>query len=198
MEGDPDWLVAQILNAEDGFLIEVGRLTLLFSRIEDGFVHDAVSLAEISSDDELTSDPVWSRVAELRLLEKRDLLKRVVGAIGRYYDIDHRRLDNVLNEFGNINRLRRTIVHGWIRWSPAEEGPMLMESRGQSVPAWPQDLTNLSLQVLRWHQDYYEALRGLVTATQQAYNAFADRLLERPKLTPELRTLFQRLKTEFK
>jgi hypothetical protein len=156
-----------------------------------------VSLAEISSDDELKADPLWNRVAELRLLEKRDLLKRVVSSIGRYDDIDHRHVDNVLIEFGNINRLRRTIVHGWIRWSAAEKRPLLTDSRGQSIPAWPQDVMDLTLRVVRWHQDYYEALEGLMTGTLQAYNAFADKLLERPKLPPELRALFQRLKTDF-
>jgi hypothetical protein len=48
MQNDDDRLMARILNADIDFLAEIGRLTLLFSRIEDGFVHDGFELLKLT------------------------------------------------------------------------------------------------------------------------------------------------------
>ena len=53
MQTHADRVVAEILHAEDDFLIEIGRLTLLFSRIEDCLVNDARQLAPLSEDERL-------------------------------------------------------------------------------------------------------------------------------------------------
>ena len=192
-----DQVVAEILHAEDGFLSEIGRLTLLFSRIEDLLIHHAVELAQIGSNKELQEVAVSTGIAQLRMLEKRDFLKRVVAEIGRFYDVDHSRVCKVLDELGNLNRLRRTVVHGWIRWSVADQMPILVDSHGQSVPAWPTDLAGLNLKVLNWISRYCTEQRILGRDVLRAYNALADKLLRKPRVPPELQVLIRKLKTDF-
>jgi hypothetical protein len=196
MEHDADRVVAEILHADEGFLVEIGRLTLLFSRIEDRLVHDTLELAKVSSE-KAEQNTAPKTVAQLRILEKRDLLKRAVGEIGRYYSVDHSRLDRILDELSNINRIRRTVVHGWIRWSAADERPILVDSRGQSVPAWPANVADLNLKVLDWLKRYYTEQHALMRQVLDTYDALADRLLRHPKATPAIQALVRKLKTNF-
>ena len=119
MQNDADLSVAQILQAEESFLIEIGRLTMLFGRIEDALVHDAAEFAQIGNDKTLQEASVSPKLLQSRILEKREFLKRVTTEIGRFYDVDCKGVYAVLDELGNINKLRRSIVHGWIRWSVA-------------------------------------------------------------------------------
>jgi hypothetical protein len=74
MQTQNDRVIAEILHAEDVFLIEVGRLTLLFSRIEDCLVNDARLLASLSEDEELKEEAEAPALLHLRVLEKRDFL----------------------------------------------------------------------------------------------------------------------------
>jgi len=194
MENDADRVVAEILHADDRFLVEIGRLTLLFSRIEDCLVHDTLELAIISSE-KAEQATLPRTVPQLRILEKRDLLKRVVSEIGRYYCVDDSRLRRILDELSNINRLRRTIVHGWIRWSAADKKPILVDSHGQSIPAWPADVIDLNRKVLHWLERYYAEQHALTRQILAAYDALADRLLRHSKAPPALQALFRRLKT---
>jgi len=154
MESEADRIVAEILRADESFLIEIGRSTLLFSRVEECLARDALTLGQISEDKELREAAVPATVARLRMLEKRDFLKRVVAEIGRYYDVDHSRVREILDEFGNINRHRKFVVHGWIRWSFADKKPMFVGSHGHSEPAWPDDVLDLNLKILNWLQRY--------------------------------------------
>jgi hypothetical protein len=193
VQNDPDLVIAQILHADDDFLAEVGRLTLLFSRIEDCLAHDALELLVFSSDKAQESSASTS-VEQLRIMEKRDLLKRVAAEIGRFYGVDHSRLTKVLDELGNINRLRRTIVHGWIRWSVSDEGPVLVDSHGQSVPAWPADVLDLNLKLLDWIRKYYAEQLALMEGVLSAYDAKAEKLLQHSKAPPHIQALLRNLK----
>ena len=112
MENEANLVVAEILGAEDEFLIQLGRVTLSFSSIEDRFVQDARRLADLTHDEELKAVAMSQKIEQLRMLEKRDFLKRVIAELGRFYDIDHSRVSRLLNEFGEINRLRRTECTG--------------------------------------------------------------------------------------
>jgi hypothetical protein len=168
MQTQKDRVIGEILRAEDLFLIEVGRLTLLFSRIEDCLVNDARLLASLSEDKELKREAWAPILPQLRLLEKRDFLKRVYADVARYHTVDQRRLDGILDELGNINRLRRTIVHGWIRWSEGEQQPVLVDGRGQSVRAWPEDVLNINMKVLAWFPDSIWATRSLCAPLKRA------------------------------
>lgn len=194
MQTHNDHVIAEILHAEDLFLIEVGRLTLLFSRIEDCLVNDARLLASLSEAEELKEEAAAPALLHLRVLEKRDFLKRVYADIARYYGVDHRRLDSILDELGNVNRLRRTIVHGWIRWSEVEQRPVLVDSRGQSVPAWPQDVLDINMKVLAWYQIYYEEQRAVMGAVMDAYKGLAERLAAHPNLPPAVQELITHIK----
>jgi hypothetical protein len=176
-------------------LAAIGRLTLLFSGIEDQLVHDALELAQISreSESQQVSD---SALRQLRILEKRDFLKRVIAEIGGFYEVDCRRVHQILDKLGNINSLRRSVVHGWIRWSPADKKPVLIDSHGRALPAWPHDVLGLNIQVLNWRETYSKSQEALMREILRAYNRFADRLLQRPGLPPALIPLMARLKTE--
>lgn len=196
MENNADQVVAAILRSDDRFLIEVGRLTLLFSRIEDSLVHDTLELVKCCSE-KMQEAAVSPTIVQLRILEKRDLLKRVVADVCCFYDVDHTALGKILDELSNINRLRRAIVHGWIRWSVADERPILVDSHGRSVPAWPADVANLNLKVLDWLQRYYAELRALMQDVLNAYDTLADKLLKHSKAFPEVQALFRKLKTDF-
>jgi hypothetical protein len=66
MKMHADRVIADILHAEDRFLIEVGRLTLLFSRIEDCLVDDARQLAELSEDEKLKEEAAAPAIVSLR------------------------------------------------------------------------------------------------------------------------------------
>lgn len=189
MQTHADRVVAEILQAEDPFLIEVGRLTLLFSRIEECLVSDARLLASLSEDEELRNEAAAPALLYLRVLEKRDFLKRAYADVARCYNVDHSRLSSVLDELGNINRLRRTIVHGWIRWSEIEQGPVLVDIRGQSVPAWPQEILDINMKVVDWHRNYYEAQRAVMEAVMDTYKGLAERLAAHPNLPPVLMEL---------
>jgi hypothetical protein len=194
MQTHADRVIAEILHAEDLFLIEIGRLTLLFSRIEDCLVNDARQLARLSEDESLKEEAAAPELLRLRVLEKRDFLKRVHADIARYHGVDHRRLDGILDELGNINRLRRTIVHGWIRWSGAEQRPVLVDSRGQSVPAWPNDVLDINMKVLAWYRDYYEEQRAIMGAVMDTYKQLAERLASYPKPPPAVQELIAHIK----
>ncbi len=113
---------------------------------------------------------------------------------GRFYDVDTGRVSKMLDEFGRLNRLRRTVGHGWIRWHASNNRPILMDSQGDSVSAWPEDLADLNLKVLNWVQEYYAAQAALGRAVLHAYNSFADRLLQHPKVPPQLQALLHELK----
>ncbi len=130
MISDADRVIGEILRADDLFLSEIGRLTLAFSFIEESLASNAVDLLQIMSDNEMSETAV-KKITQLRILEKRDFLKKVYGDLSRFYDIDHGRIGKILDELGNINRLRRAVVHGWIRWSTARENPVLIDSRRQ-------------------------------------------------------------------
>jgi hypothetical protein len=194
MQTDADRVISDILHADERLLTEIGRLTLLFSRIEDYLVHHAVELAQIGNDKELQQAATATRLAQLRTLEKRDFLKRVVAEIGRFYRVDHSRVCRNLDEFGNINRLRRSVVHGWIRWSELDKKPVLVDSHDQSVPAWPRDVADLNLKVLQWLQSYHSGLGALMLDVQRAYEAFAGTLLQRANLPPAVKVFLERLK----
>jgi hypothetical protein len=194
METPADRVVAEILRAEDLFLIEVGRLTLLFSRIEDCLVNDARQLAALSEDEKLKEEAASPALVQMRVLEKRDFLKRVYVDIARYYAVDHCRVDRILNELGNINKLRRTVVHGWIRWSEADKKPVMVDSRGQTIPAWPKDVLDLNMKVLAWYEAYYEEQLVVMASVMAAYRSFVERLSGHPKLHPALQELTKELK----
>jgi len=193
VQNDADRAVADILLADDEFLALVGKLALLFSCIEDSLVHDFRELNRII-DNEPRMSPA-SQLEQLRILEKRDCLKRVVADIGHFYDVDCTEVRRLLDELGNLNRLRRSVVHGWIRWSKDEEKPIFIDSHGNSLPAWHQDIAELNIRVLNWQTAYYEAQATLGSQVLRAYNGFADRLLQRPNLPLEIVNLVRRLKT---
>ena len=52
-------------------------------------------------------------------------------------------------------------MHGWIRWSEAEQRPVLVDSHGQSVPAWPNDVLDINMKVLGWYRNYYAEQRAV-------------------------------------
>ncbi len=193
MQTDADRVVAAILHADDLFLIEVGRLTLLFSRIEDCPANDYRHLAMLSGDEKLKEEAAGPALLHLRILEKRDFLKRVYADIAGYHGVDHGRLASVLGELGNINRLRRTIVHGWIRWSDAAQQPVFIDGRGQSVPAWPNDVLDINMKVLAWLQNYYQEQRAVMCAVMDAYKQFTEQLSARPNLPSAIRDLISKL-----
>ena len=130
------------------------------------------------------------------MLEKRDFLKRIIAEIGRFYHIDHSRACKVLDELGDINRLRRSIVHGWVRWSMSEKKPVLVDSHGHSVPAWPTDVADLNLKVLNWLERYCAEQLSLVRDVLRAYNSSADRLLRRPNVPLAIQGLLRKVKTD--
>ncbi len=195
MENDTDRIVAGILRADDLFLMEVGRLTLLFSSIEDRLVNDAQDLLELisNSNKEMYKDAV-SNMAKLRMLEKRDLLTRLCGEIGRFYQVDHSRVAGILAELGNLNRFRRAAVHGSIRWLAREQKPAFVDSHGHSFPAWPHEVADLNLKVLNWVKEYCSEQAALMRSVMRAYAALADRLLRRPTLPASIQELLQELK----
>jgi len=194
MRNDVDRAIERILHANDQFLVEIGRLVLVFSSIEDCLVQDALELVRLTSDQKLRELAVRTKIEGLRIQDKRDFLKRVAAEIGRFYDVDHSRFSRVLDEFGSINRLRRSVVHGWIRWSMTDEKPILVDSHGDSVPAWPTDVLDLNLKVLNWQKRCRAEQLGLMRNVLRAYEAFADRFLRQPGTPPELRALFTKLK----
>ena len=196
MENDVDQIVGAILRADDQFLIEIGRFAQLFGQIEDCLVRDALYLLQFSSDKELKEGAVSTTIAQLRMSEKRDFLKRIVADMSRFYTVDHGRVSKVLDEFGDINQLRRTVVHGRIRWSVVDGKPIFIDSRGHVVPAWPDDLADLNLQVLNWLQRYNSELSALMRAVLRAYDNFADRLLRHPKLPSKYQPLLRGLKQQ--
>ncbi|MGP0075200.1 MAG: hypothetical protein ACLPWF_25085 [Bryobacteraceae bacterium] len=121
MENDADRIVAEILRADDLFLAEVGRLTLLCSYVEDCLRSDALRLRQLISDERIKEEEA-TRVGKLRILEKRDLVRVECSRISRYYGVDDNQVGKILDEFGNINRLRRTVMHGWIRFAGRARG----------------------------------------------------------------------------
>ena len=64
---------------------------------------------------------------ELRLREKRNLVKTMVGELSRFYAVDAARVLQHLDELGNLNRVRRTIVHGFIRWSSDKQQAVFLD-----------------------------------------------------------------------
>ena len=194
MKSEVDKVIERLLHADDDFLIEVGRLTLLFSRIEDDLVESIVFLASTTNNEQIKSEATRKRIAQLRLLEKRDFLKRVVADVGRFYDVDHTRVIKVLDELGNLNRLRRSIVHGFIRWSVADEQPVFVDSHSHSVPGWPRNVAETNVKVISWLQDLWREQGVLCRSVMLAYDRLADQLLNRPNLPPQFRELFESLK----
>ncbi|HEY6342444.1 MAG TPA: hypothetical protein VIY49_13195 [Bryobacteraceae bacterium] len=193
MGHDIDRIVSEALGTDDDYLSLVGRLTLLFSKIEDRFVHDALFLAETSCDENLKVDADPTKIAQLRIPEKVDSLKRGIKKIGRYYGLDYGRVSTVLNEFADIYRLRRVVVHGSIRWSMAEEKPMFVDSRSNTVRASHTDLADLNVKVLGWIQQYNTEMALLMRGVLRAYDGFADGLVRRAK-SPEFQHLLRGLK----
>jgi len=180
METDANRVVAEILRADDTFLIEVGRLTLLFSHIEDLLVQNVLWLLEIVDDTRAREEAV-SNIPNLRVLEKRDYLRRLCSEIGRFYDVDYSRVGKVLDDLGNINRLRRTVVHGWIRWSQAEEMPIFTDSHGHSSVASSESVADLNIKVLNWVRQYCSEQAALMRSVLCAYDSF--KLLRCPKIS---------------
>jgi len=195
MANDADRVVSDILRADDCFLGEVGRLTLLFNDIEDRLAHDVLDLLQVMGRGDVEGNSLLE-VQQLRMLEKRDFLKQVCADISHFYSVDHNRVVKILDELGSINRLRRAVVHGWIRWSAADEKPVFVDSHGQSISAWPNDLAGLNLKVLSWIREYYSEQAALLRAVLHAYETFADRLLGYPKLSPEIQALLGQLKAK--
>jgi hypothetical protein len=197
MESDANRVIAQILRADDPFVTEVGRLTLIFSCIEDSLSHDALELAQIVDD---KHKEIWrakvSKMPQFRILDKRDVLRHLYKYVGHFYGVDYSRVNEILGELGNINRLRRVVVHGWIRWSVANEEPIFVDSHGESVPASPTDVAGLNLRALNWVCEYHLEQAGLMRAALRAYDALADRLLRRPRLSCDTKALFRKLKTK--
>jgi len=192
---DADRVAAGILRANDAVLAEIGRITVLFSYIEDCLVHDALELARIGGDNELQEAAVSTRLEQLRVMEKRNFLKQVVAEIGRFHGVDHRRVHDILDDFGDIYRRRRSIVHGWIRWSEDRGTIIFVDSHGTSVPV--AEVADLNMKVLEWIEQYYAEQRTLMRDVLGAYNSFADRFLQHPRTPPVLRTLLEKLNTDF-
>jgi hypothetical protein len=191
-KNDATRIVSQILRADDMFLAEIGRLTFLFSEIEDRLAHDALELSQFGSDKEDMNRDRASHNVQLRILEKRDYLKGVWVDLGRFYDLDLTRISTILDELGNLNRLRRAVVHGWIRWSVPDEEPVFVDSHGHSIPAF--DVADVNLKVLNWMQEYNAEQARLLRGALQAYVSFADRLLRYPRLRPSAQALLRELK----
>ena len=122
-------LCPQSFTPNDDWPIELGRLTLLFARIEEALAGAAVELGEISSNDDPPPRSGRPEVMQLRLLDKRNLLKTVVVEMSRFYDVDSTRVPQLLDQLGGLNRFRRIIVHGFIRWSASERRPVFVDSR---------------------------------------------------------------------
>ena len=80
-------------------------------------------------------------------------------------------------------------MHGWIRWSEIEQRPVLADSCGQSVPAWPRDVLDTNMKVLEWYRNYYEAQLAVMGAVMDAYQGLAERLAAQPNLPPVLQEL---------
>ena len=186
-------VVSDMLHSDDDYLVLVGKLTLLFSEVEERFVHDALFLAEMSADATLKADAEPSRISRLRVLEKRDFLKRAIVETGRYYDLDPRRVVAVLNEFTNLHKIRRVVVHGSIRWSMTDERPVFVDNRGEAIPASHSDLANLNARLLSWFADYNAEMAAVMRDVLKAYEGLAERLLLRAK-SPELQALFREFK----
>lgn len=150
---------------------------------------------QFGSDDKLKEEAASTVLVQSRILEKRDFLKRVLADMSRYYNLDYSRVGKILDELGGINRLRRTVVHGWIRWSAADGQPILVDSHGNSAPAWPLDVANLNLKVLDWFQKYSSEQIALLRAVLGAYDALADRCLGH-KLSAENEALLRNMKAK--
>jgi hypothetical protein len=190
---DADRIAAQILRADEMFLAEIGRLTQLFSEIENWLVRDTLELSRLTSDKEMSGEAV-SHLTRLRILEKRDVLKRAWRDIGRFYDADPTRVDKALDELGNVNRLRRAVVHGWIRWSVPDEEPVFVESHGGSLPV--RDLADVNSKVLNWMHGYSSSQAAVLRAVLHSYDAFADRLLGHRSVPANAQALLRELKAK--
>jgi hypothetical protein len=173
METDADVIIKRILHAQDDFLIEIGRLTLLFSHIEDALATDARLMAAMTGDTQLQSE-AESPLFLQRVLDKRDFVKKVVAEVARYYGADASQLLRTLDELGNLQRLRRTVVHGWIRWSAAEEAPVFVDSRGATQSAWPWDVLAVSSKVIDWHMRLRDEQSAFVDQIRRALAACFD------------------------
>ena len=178
---EADVVVASILHADDDFLIEVGRLTLLFARVEDALAQGAIQLAELAFNGEPQTQAEQQKVMHLRLLDKRNLLKARVAEAGRFYDVDCTRVLQILDDLGNLNKLRRTIIHGFVRWSSCDKRPVFLDSHGSTASAWPWDVLDVNQKVLAWFLDYCNELHGFLRAVMEAIDHFAERLLNRRK-----------------
>ncbi len=196
MSTDADVAVSSILHADDDFLIELGRLTLLFARIEEALAGAAVELGEISSNDDPPPRSGRPEVMQLRLLDKRNLLKTVVVEMSRFYDVDSTRVPQLLDQLGGLNRFRRIIVHGFIRWSASERRPVFVDSRGSATSAWPWDVLSTNQKALQWYLDFCEALSAFLSAVLRACGSFAERLLTHPRLDSRTREWLTALKSQ--
>jgi hypothetical protein len=196
MDSNADSAIGQIVRADDLFLTEVGRLTLLFSYIEDCLRHDVLRLQRLNSDLEEQGKDAASKIAQLRILDKRDRLKQECLGIGQFYRVDVSRVGKILDELGDINRIRRTVVHGSVRWSVADNGPVFVDSRGNSSPAWHKDIGDLNLRILQWVHEYHSELATLLRGAQSAIDGFAERLLQEARLPTTARTILADWRTK--
>jgi hypothetical protein len=196
MNTEADHLIASILHANDDFLIEVGRLTLLFARIEDALALGIFQLAEVVSKGELLVPAERQKVMQLRLLDKRKLLKNLVVELSRFYVVDCTRVLEILDDLGDLNKVRRTVVHGFIRWSSSDERPVFLDSHGNNASAWPWDVSDANQEVMTWSVKYYKELGSVLRAVLETIDHFADRLLNQHRFDSKTRGLIRSLKSQ--
>jgi hypothetical protein len=193
---DADRLLAQILRADDDFLMEVGRLTLLFAEIEYGLARSVLQLADLASKHEFLEPAEKEKVMRARIPEKRKLVKMMVAELGRFYAVDGTKVLRKLDELENVSKLRNAIVHGSLHWSAADQQAVFLDSHGKTASAWPSDLLSTSQKAIEWFADYSFELAAFGRAILKAIDGFTERLLNHPRLPSESRQLLLSLKLQ--
>lgn len=175
MDEKTDWLKVRIANltaavaaskatpnwaASDDELREVGRITLLFARVEETI---AAYCEVLLLRPELRGFHSAKPTLERTLTEKLDLYKRLVLAIGCLHSIDTAQIEKNIIRMKEIGERRNAVIHGQLYSN--EAGEIVFRTRRNEVRADLAALVPLTTALLEFRIDYAEA-----------FNAFYGRL----------------------
>jgi hypothetical protein len=136
----------------DDKLKEIGRLTLVFARLEEAIALDCEILLLRP---ELRGFHSEKGILEKHLTEKLDLDKRLVIAVGCLHSVETQEIEKILTQVRELGERRNAVIHGQL--SSNADGQIVFRNRGKQIAAESATLGMLTRDLLEMRVSCAEA-----------------------------------------